>query len=38
MFNEASTLFAEKKRSAIMPTITGDIMAAIAAVPYARPI
>ena len=38
MFRNASTLFAEKNRSAIIPTKTGDIIAAIAAVLYANPI
>jgi hypothetical protein len=38
IFKNAKTLLAEKNRSAIMPTITGDIMAAMAAVLYAKPI
>jgi len=38
IFRKASTLFAEKKRSAIIPIITGEMMEAMAAVPYARPI
>ncbi|MPN20226.1 hypothetical protein SDC9_167604 [bioreactor metagenome] len=32
MFRNAGTLFAEKNRSAIIPTITGEMMAAMAAV------
>lgn len=38
IFKNDNTLLGEKNRSAIIPTITGDIIAAIAAVLYARPI
>ncbi|MPN31037.1 hypothetical protein SDC9_178508 [bioreactor metagenome] len=38
IFKNANTLLGEKNRSAIIPTITGDIIAAMAAVLYASPI
>jgi hypothetical protein len=38
IFRNANTLLGEKNLSAIIPTITGDMIAAIAAVLYASPI